>query len=57
LTVVLEYDANGRVTSAKILERTPSGSVEKAVLDWVKKIVIETDRAGIGQLPFSFSRG
>lgn len=54
LNVLLEYDAEGRVTSARILERTPSASVEKAVLEWVKNVVIETDRPGAGQLPFAF---
>ena len=52
LTVEVQWDGEGRVQQARVLERTGSGSLEKAVLKWVRGLRFEAGMPGKGLIPF-----
>lgn len=51
-TVEVQWNADGTVTGARVLERTPSASVERAALDWVRALRFEAGASGMGRIPF-----
>jgi TonB family protein len=52
LTVEVQWDGEGRVQQARVLERTGSGSLEKAVLKWARGLRFEPGMPGKGLIPF-----
>lgn len=52
LTVEVQWDGEGRVQQARVLERTGSGAVEKAVLTWARGLRFEPGTPGKGLMPF-----
>lgn len=52
LTVEVQWDGEGRVQQARVLERTGSGSLEKAVLKWARGLRFEAGTPGKGLIPF-----
>lgn len=52
VTVEVQWDADGRVSQARVLERTASGAVEKAVLKWARGLRFESGSPGRGLIPF-----
>jgi hypothetical protein len=55
LTAELQWGMDGRVTQARILEKTVRGSVEEAVLKWVRRIRFQLGAPGAGRIPFELS--
>lgn len=51
LTLELAWDAEGRVTSAQVLERTPAPAVEKALVTWARKVRFAPGSPGRGRMP------
>jgi TonB family protein len=54
-TVEVQWDAEGRVTDARTLERVPSATVETAALDWARALRFESGKAGKGRIPFKLN--
>lgn len=52
LTIELQWDADGRVTQARVQNRTASVSVEKAALNWARGLRFEPGSPGKGLIPF-----
>lgn len=52
LTVEVQWDGEGRVQQARVLERTGSGAVEKAALAWARGLRFEPGTPGKGLIPF-----
>ena len=52
LTVEVQWDGEGRVQQARVLERTGSGGVEKAALAWARGLRFEPGTPGKGLIPF-----
>jgi TonB family protein len=52
LTVEVQWDGEGRVQQARVLERTGSGSLEKVVLKWARDLRFEAGMPGKGLIPF-----
>lgn len=52
LTVEVQWDDEGRVQQARVLERTGSGALEKAVLKWARGLRFEPGAPGKGLIPF-----
>jgi hypothetical protein len=54
-SVTLVYDATGKVTDLKLDKPTGSKPLDRAILDWARKIEINTDQPGEGTLPVRMS--
>lgn len=57
LTVEVQWDGEGRVQQARVLERTGSGAVEKAALAWARGLRFEPGTPGKGLIPFQLRNG
>lgn len=52
LTIEVQWDADGRATQARVLDKTASASVEKAALKWARGLRFEPGLPGKGLIPF-----
>ncbi len=51
VTLEITWDAEGRVTTAHVLERTPAPGVEKALVTWARKVRFAPGSPGRGRMP------
>lgn len=52
LTIEVQWDADGRVTQARVQDRTASASVEKVALKWARGLRFEPASPGKGLISF-----
>lgn len=50
--ILVEYDMQGNVTDAEFLKSTRNGSVNKAILEWARRVKLMPGEAGKGRLLF-----
>ena len=50
--VLVEYNMQGDITDAKFLKSTRNGSVNKAILEWAKRVKLMPGAAGKGRFAF-----
>lgn len=53
--LLIDYDAKGNVTRARLTETTRSGAVDKALLQWGQRLKLKPGMAGSGRLPVTIS--
>lgn len=51
LTLEIDWNAEGQVTSARVLDQTPAPAVEKALATWARKIRFAPGSPGRGRMP------
>ncbi len=52
--VLIDYDAEGRVTAARLMRSSGDQAFDRTVLAWINAIRLKPGAAGTGRLPMSF---
>lgn len=52
--VLIDYDAEGRVTAARLMRSSGDQAFDRTVLAWINAIRLRPGAAGTGRLPMSF---
>jgi outer membrane biosynthesis protein TonB len=50
--LLVEYNMQGDITDVRFLKSAGNGSVNKAILEWAKRVKLIPGEAGRGRLPF-----
>lgn len=56
VNIILDYDADGQVRSARLEKSTGNDRLDRAICEWAKQIVLNVKSAGTTHLPLALSQ-